>query len=324
MKSTIKELFACVIITIIMPLLLFNAWRAVKNLQNSNQPKPNITPDSTSLETLPTEILTHILVLLDDGTVSVMDLEEYLLGVVTGEMPSDFDIEALKAQAVVSRTYALRSREYGSKHPDADVCTDSTCCQRYVNNTAGGYDSKIQKAVLATKGLILTYENQLIEATYFASSGGRTEDAVAVWGNDVPYLKSTESPEDEYIQQQVETRTLTVREFLDSLSLLAGSVDIHDITYTAGGGVDMINICGTEFRGTQVRKLLNLPSTMFYITVIDDHVLITSKGHGHRVGMSQYGAEAMAVDGATYEEILLHYYLGTTLEYFVDKGSPIG
>lgn len=323
MKSIIKELCFCILITAILPLLLFNSCNIIKKWKSSDLEKPNIRPNTNETEPENTDP-EQIRVLLDDGTVTAMDLETYLIGVVMGEMPADFEIEALKAQAVVARTYALRNREYGSKHPEADVCVDSACCQNYVEFHEGESYDKIYQAVTVTAGQVLTYQNRLIEATYFASSGGRTEDAVAVWGNDVPYLQSTESPEDPYAQQQIETATLTVNEFMACLSLPGTYPEIQNTTYTAGGGVDTLTVCNTEFRGTELRKLLNLPSTLFQITVIGDHVVITSRGYGHRVGMSQYGAEVMAVDGATYEEILLHYYQGTTLEEFVDKDSPIG
>ena len=324
MKSIIKELSFCILITVILPLLLFNSCNIIKKWKSSDLAKPNITPNSNVTEPGQKDPVNRIRVLLDDGTVTVMDLENYLIGVVMGEMPADFEIEALKPQAVVARTYALRNREYGSKHSEADVCVDSACCQNYVEIHEGESYDKVLEAVAATAGEILTFQNRLIEATYFASSGGRTEAAVAVWGNDVPYLQSTESPEDPYVQQQTETVTLTATEFMECLSLPGTYPEIRNTTYTAGGGVDTMTVCNTEFRGTELRKLLSLPSTLFQITVIGDHVVITSRGHGHRVGMSQYGAEAMAVDGATYGEILLHYYQGTTLEEFVDKDSPIG
>ena len=324
MKSMIKELSFCILITVILPLLLFNSCNIIKQWKSSDLAKPNIASNTNDTEPGNTAHATQIRVLLDDGTVTAMDLESYLIGVVMGEMPADFEIEALKSQAVVARTYALRNREYGSKHPEADVCVDSACCQNYVEFHDGEFYDKISQAVAATAGQVLTYRNRLIEATYFASSGGRTEDAVAVWGNDVPYLQSTESPEDPYTQQQIETVTLTVNEFVECLCLPGTYPEIQNITYTAGGGVDTLTLCNMEFRGTELRKRLNLPSTLFQITVIGDHVVITSRGNGHRVGMSQYGAEVMAVNGATYEEILLHYYQGTTLEEFVDKDSPIG
>ena len=324
MKSILKELFLCILVTVLLPLVVFNFWIVIQRGQPSHPAKPQVTPNTVQTEAAEPVKDIPIRVLLHNGDVEIMDLETYLVGVVLGEMPADFELEALKAQAVVARTYTLCNREYGSKHREADVCVNAACCQNYIEPYAGEAFDKIYRAVTDTAGQVLTYRNRLIEATYFASSGGRTEDAVAVWGNDVPYLRATDSPETDYTREQTKTVTWTGQDFLNALSLPDIVPVIGAVTYTAGGGVDTITVCNTSFRGTEIRKLLNLPSTMFQITVIGDHVVITSKGNGHRVGMSQYGAEAMAVSGATYDEILYHYYQGTILEEFVDKDNPMG
>lgn len=265
----------------------------------------------------------RIRVLLGDGSVENMELEAYLVGVVLGEMPESFHPEALKAQAVVARTYALRMRERSSKHPGADVCTDPRCCQSYRE----GDSPAIRSAVEDTEGLVLTYGGALIEATYFSSAGGRTEDAVAVWGSDVPYLQAVDSPETGEGDDFLETVTMTAEEFRTALGIAPegplGSW-LGEITYTDGGGVDTMVIGGREFKGTDLRRLLGLRSTAMVMSAVGDHILITTRGYGHRVGMSQYGADAMAAEGASFKEILAHYYRGTTLELFVDKESPIG
>ena len=239
-----------------------------------------------------------------------------------GEMPASFELEALKAQAVVARTYTVRSK----RHENAQICTDSTCCQAYCppKDYAGSASAleKVKKAVEATAGEIVTYQGTPIEATYFSCSGGRTEDAVAVWGQDVPYLQAVDSPGEEKSASYLKTTAMTAGAFSQAFGGLSGSPSqwIGEITYTRGGGVATIEIGGTVYKGTQVRQLLGLRSTAFVITVVGSSVTITTKGYGHRVGMSQYGADAMALSGSDYKAILAYYYPGTALQG-IDKAG---
>ena len=264
-----------------------------------------------------------VYVRMNDKQVAPMDLEAYITSVVLREMPAEFETEALKAQAVVARTYTYRRMLRGRKHKDADVCTQSSCCQGYWEIAdylrAGGTEKKLEKvrkAVADTKGIILLYDGDPIEATYFSCSGGYTEDAVVVWGSDVPYLKATESPGEEHATHYTDTIQLSVTALADKLGLkLNDKTDFRlgKIRYTAGGGVDTIDICGKSFTGTQIRNKLSLKSTSFVITCTGTTVTITTKGFGHRVGMSQYGADAMALSGKNYRQILLHYYAGVEI-----------
>ena len=264
-----------------------------------------------------------IRVLTDESVAEEMELEEYLVGVVLAEMPVSFEPEAQKAQAVVARTFTLRSAQRG-KHAEAAVCMDSGCCQAYIapeeylekGGTEEGID-RMRDAVEQTTGQVLTYEGALIEATYFSCSGGATEDAVAVWGTDVAYLRSVDSPGEEYATHYTDTVTYKADAFADALGLnLTGSPEtwLGKATYTAGGGVDTMLIGGVSFKGTDLRKALGLRSTAFTMTAEGDCITVTTRGYGHRVGMSQYGADAMAAAGSSYEEILTHYYQGTVLE----------
>lgn len=265
---------------------------------------------------------------LNNGVVENMDLETYVFHVVLAEMPATFEVDALKAQAVVARTYTMRRKQGTAKHETAVVCTDSTCCQAYKTATAylanGGTQTeleRVKKAVKDTKGEVLLYGGQLIEATYFSCSGGMTEDAKAVWGQDIPYLVSTKSPGEEGATHFVDTAYFTKKEFEKILGCdISGSPDVWlgDTTYTKGQGVDTIQIGGKAYKGTDIRKLLGLRSTAFVISAIGDTIVITTKGYGHRVGMSQYGADAMAVSGSNYRQILAHYYAGTTLSTLID------
>lgn len=253
---------------------------------------------------------------------TVVNLDDYLLGVVLAEMPASFETEALKAQAVAARTYTAKAMETGGKHGDGSVCGNFACCQAYIDPedylSQGGTEENLQKvrsAVEETAGQVLTYEGELIEATYFSCSGGMTEDAAAVWGTDFPYLRSVESPGE--AKDYADTVTFTPQSFRAALGeALPGTPDtwFGPVSYTAGGGVAEMPICGEIYSGTQLRSLLGLRSTAFELEAGEDGVTFTTKGYGHRVGMSQYGADAMAVCGSTCEEILSHYYPGTELE----------
>ena len=249
-------------------------------------------------------------------------LEDYLVGVVLAEMPASFEEEALKAQAVVARTYTLRANRTGGKHGDGSVCTDHTCCQAYIDpeeyRSRGGTREnveKIRRAVMATAGQVLTYGGELIEATYFSCSGGSTEDAVAVWGNDYPYLQSVDSPGEEHAAHYTDTVTFTPAEFAGELGMIPSGRPTDwfgAVTYTDGGGVDTMVIGGKTYKGTELRQKLGLRSTAFTVSA-GEKITITTRGYGHRVGMSQYGADAMSMSGKGYEEILTHYYQGTVL-----------
>lgn len=269
-------------------------------------------------------ISSTIRVQMEDGDVQNMELEKYVVSVVLREMPASFESEALKAQAVVARTYTLKRKTAGGKHIGADICTDSTCCQAYcteeeflINGGTTEELNKVKDAVSATKDLVLVYNGTLIEATYFSCSGGMTEDATAVWGSYIPYLQAVESPGEEFAAHYTDTVSFSTDEFEN---LLEADLDdypetwIESISYTPGGGVKSIRICGMDYDGTQIRKKLNLRSTAFIITAVGNTVTVTTKGFGHRVGMSQYGAEAMAINGKNYADILSHYYPGTALE----------
>ena len=257
---------------------------------------------------------------LKNDKIEYMELEDYVLCVVLAEMPADFDVEALKAQAVVARTYTCKKMD-DPKHKNASLCIDSRCCQAFMDEASylfkGGTKENLQKvrdAVDSTAGKVLLYQGELIEATYFSCSGGKTEDAAAVWGAEVPYLQSVDSPGEELASHYTDTIRFSVQEFCDKLGLSENqSVSVENITYTSGGGVASIVFQGNSFTGTEIRQKLGLRSTAFVITVAGSTVTVTTKGFGHRVGMSQYGAEAMAVKGSTYLEILSHYYTDTTI-----------
>lgn len=314
MKNKLQELLLTAILSILLPSLLIGV---LENRLPADAEDPTQTTEATQ-QTQQTQIP----VLVENGTVIQMGLEDYISCVVLAEMPADFEPEALKAQAVAARTYTLKRHTAGDKHPGGAVCTDSACCQAYIAEDTftqnGGTQEqlrKVKEAVAATAGQVMLYQGQLIEATYFSCSGGKTENALSVWGADIPYLQAVESPGEENAKRYMQTVRFTLEEFgrLLNQETLHGDF-IGQITYTAGGGVDLIQIGESTFTGVEIRKLLGLNSTAFLITAVGDSVTVTTKGFGHRVGMSQYGADAMAVSGSTYIEILQYYYQGAVLE----------
>ena len=252
------------------------------------------------------------------GQEETMNLHDYLTGVLMGEMPASFSPEALKAQAVAARTYTLRRLEQGGTLSD-----DPSVCQAFLPLSAApeklGDDweallDKLRQAVLDTDGQVLTYGGQLISATYFSGSGGKTESAQAVWGSDLPYLQSVESPGEEDSSDYASTVSVPMDEFLSALDIDAPAVG--DVSYTEGGGVDTIVIGGKAFTGLELRKLFGLRSTRFTLAITEDAVEFDVLGYGHRVGLSQRGAQAMAQAGHSYEEILHWYYTDVSLESY--------
>ena len=324
MKPVYREVLLAAVLGLVLPAVVLDI--AVK--LSEDEPVASITPEASAEETVTEGEIEErrslpMLLRMEDGAVVEMDMDEYLTGVILAELPASFEQEAKKAQAVVARTFTRKAWTTGGKHGDGSVCTDSSCCQAYISpeeyRAGGGTEEAVaaaQAAVLATSGYVLTYEGNLIEATYFSCSGGSTEDAVAVWGTDYPYLRATDSPGEEGATHYTDTVTFTKEEFALALGIsLSGGPEswLGFTTYTAGGGVNTMCIGGKEFKGTELRKLLGLRSTAFTITADSESVTVVTRGYGHRVGMSQYGADAMAASGSGYEEILAYYYRGTML-----------
>ena len=324
-----KEMGISMIMGLLVPAVVLSVVVSIaRNRSVLLTPQEETIFETTvSAQTEPLED-TRILVLSEESQTIEMELCDYLTGVVLAEMPVSFEDEALKAQSVVARTYIIRASKGASKHDSAAVCMDSACCQGYLAPDTflikGGNERDVQRIrelIAETAGEVLTYEGELIEATYFSCSGGVTEDAVAVWGADVPYLQSVESPGEEQAAHYTDTVTFSAEEFASRLGIsLTGRPSgwFSNITYTEGGGVASIKIGTESFSGTQLRRLLGLRSTAFEIATEDDSISVTTRGYGHRVGMSQYGANAMAASGSTYGEILTYYYQGTQLTAYTD------
>jgi len=251
------------------------------------------------------------------GVVSEIDLEEYVIGVVAAEMPAAFHSEALKAQAVVARTYAMKKSAQGI------TLVNSTSHQVY-NSVAqmkakwgsaySTYYNKIKNAVNATKGQVLKYNGSYIEALYFSISNGKTELPSYVWNTNYPYLQVVSSSWDENLSAAKYTITMTYSTLSSKLGITVDqNSEIKVLSRTAGDRINQISIAGKSFTGVKVRSLLGLRSADFDITQTSTGVSITTKGFGHGVGMSQYGANGAAKSGMTYKQILNHYYSGASL-----------
>ena len=268
----------------------------------------------------------QVALLQEDGTVEQLTLGDYLWGVVAAEMPASFELEALKAQAVAARTYWACLVGSG-KHEDADICGESACCQAYVGRNeacsnwgdkAADYALRISMAVEQTDGLCVTYTGKPIQALFFSSAPGSTVDAQAVWGREVPYLVSVDSPEGEEVPNYHSQLTMTTGEFRSLVKEqypeadLSGPVSgwLSEFVWEPSGTVNTVKVGGVTLTGGQARKLLGLRSACFGVSVKGEEMTFHVTGHGHGVGMSQYGANAMAGQGKGFEEILTWYYTG--------------
>ena len=321
MKRTFQDIWTALLMGLVLPGCVMNAAASLSR----GAPPAEETVAVTETRAAKPERASGLSVCLrlPDGTSAQLDMDAYLVSVVLAEMPASFGSEALKAQAVAARTYTLKASVTGGKHADGSVCTDPGCCQGYLDQesylkkggTQEGID-RIRRAVDATSGYVLTYGGELIEATYFSCSGGRTEDAVAVWGTDFPYLRSVESPGEEQAAHDSDTLIFTQDQIREALGRdLEGPPQtwFGETLYTEGGGVASMVIGGEAYTGTWLRETLGLPSTAFTVEVRMEQIVFQTRGYGHRVGMSQYGADAMADKGWQYEQILSHYYPGTEL-----------
>lgn len=244
---------------------------------------------------------------IDKSNIEV-DIEEYIIGVVAGEMPALFEEEALKAQAVASRTYLINhllNNESISNTTDDQVYLTKEEMKLKWQNDYEKYYNKIKQAVQSTKGLIMYYENHPIKSYYFSTSNGYTESSLNVFNEQRDYLTIVESPFDE---DNSYTTELSRQEFCTKLNISCNKITITNIELDNSNRVSKITINNQEYSGIELRKLLSLRSTDFTINIKDTTIEITTKGYGHGVGMSQYGANNMAKLGYTYEEILKYYY----------------
>ena len=261
-----------------------------------------------------------------DGTIVELTMEDYLWGVVAAEMPASFEPEALKAQACAARTYtAILQSKSEKKHLSADICGDSTCCQAYIARedaqarwgvNAKTYTRKIQEAVNSTDGLGVLHGGKPIQALFFSSAAGKTVDAVEVWGNQVAYLKSVSSPEGPEVPNYNSKVVLSPTEVQEKAQAAYPDVNLSSDPGTwfgqpvlgRSGSVSSLLLGGVTLTGGQVRNLFGLRSASFTVQWDGTNFTFAVTGHGHGVGMSQYGANTMAKNGSTFRDILSWYY----------------
>lgn len=295
---------------------------AVSESQDTDEPK--ISKDQ--------EWIVRVLML--DGSVQELTMEEYLWGVIAAEMPVSFHDEALKAQACAARTYAVYKQRHGpnEKHPNADVCTNSGCCQAFVErekmkcdwgNRAGEYEMVIAKAVSDTDGMVILYDGEPIGALYFSAAASWTMNAEDVWGTSVDYLKSVESPEGsevpEYFRETFfkaeEVEQIVAERYPEADLSSAPSEWAQDILYTKAGTISGLSLGKVRLSAGQLQRLFSLRSPFLTITWTGEQFCFHITGYGHGVGMSQYGANAMAENGKLFQDILAWYYTDTEIGY---------
>jgi stage II sporulation protein D len=266
------------------------------------------------------------------GEIEEANLDEYLCNVVSAEMPATYETQALEAQAIVARTYTI-FKILNKKHDNADICDDSTCCQAWISkedrlakweeSTKESNWQKICDAVENTKGKIVTYENQPINAFFHSNSGGTTEIPLNVWGGSgYPYLQSVQTAgEEAYSQYQSEVEFTydeiieKIKEKYQDISIdFSNDESIKILEYTESGRVRTVRFGNHEISGVEARTILGLKSANFEISKNDGKIKFSVIGYGHGVGMSQTGADAMAKQGSTAEEIIYHFYTGVEIK----------
>lgn len=343
MKKISIYLTVVLIITILIPTVIVKTFNFVPILNKAQGQDVTTDPPSNPINEKPLVVgqksIERVKIYNIDAKKTIeLSLSDYVKGVVAAEMPAAFHIEALKAQAIAARTYAIsriiKYEEGHPDHPEAPLCT-GIHCQAYLSleelekihgkEWVENYWGKIETAVDSTSNLVIYYQGELIEPLYHSTSGGKTEDAVNVFAMDSPYLKSVESPYEEDAPRFREVVTLTVDEFLDKLKEKYPKVNINKenfhqkiklIEKTESGRVTKLAIDREIVSGREIRELYGLNSTNFEI-VYDIKlglIEIETLGYGHGVGMSQWGANGMAKQGKTYEEILKHYYTGVVIK----------
>ncbi len=331
MKKILLYILSFIILFFILPIIFTITPKAeteevVSNIENVTQEQPEQEVETTiyDYQKYKTIKLFHS----GSGQIEELPIDEYLYGVVSSEMPANFEIEALKAQSIVARTYTIyQIMNNSGKHPGADICDNSSCCQAWISKDerlskwtpeeAESNWNKIVDAVNSTSGKIITYQNKPINAFFHSNSGGKTESSLNIWGGiDYPYLKSVETAGEEGYTQYSSEAKFTKEELLNKLKEKYEDCEIdysqenciQILEYTTSGRVKTIKFGNKEIAGTEARTILELRSTNFTFTISEDEIIFSVIGYGHGVGMSQTGADALAKSGSNCEEIIKHFY----------------
>lgn len=314
MKKIVFYLIFIIILTFTMPLIFTNPFKTEETVANEIEKFDYGKYSSINL--------LH----RDTGEVEQIDLDTYLYGVVASEMPATFELEALKAQAVVARTYTIYQIKNGSKHENADVCDSSYCCQAWISkenrmarweeDKAEEYWNKILEAVNTTKGKIIFYEGEPINALFHSNSGGSTEISLNVWGGNFPYFQTVEtSGEESYSSYSSEveiSKDDLIKKMLERYSDF--KIDFSDNNcinieeYTSSGRISKISIGNKQISGVEARSIFGLKSAKFNFEILENSIKFSVLGYGHGVGLSQCGSDVLAKNGKNYEEIIRYYY----------------
>ncbi len=343
MKKFLLYFFAFVFICFLMPALLTKQDKPVNSekIEESNETQTKeeenaeLATSENKLEEMKYNYKNYGTIRLlhkKTGQVEEVELDPYLCHVVSAEMPADYELEALKAQAVVARTYTIYKAK-SKKHDNADICDDSTCCQAWISKEdrlARWEESKresnwqkIEQCVNETKGKIITYQNEPINAFFHANSGGTTELPVNVWGgSDFPYLQVVQTAGEEGYRQYASEVEFSQQELIEKLKTkyediqinFENNEDMKILEYTDSNRVKTVKFGNHELSGVETRTIFGLRSANFEITKQADKIKFTVKGYGHGVGMSQTGSNTMAKQGNNYEEIIHHFYVGIELK----------
>lgn len=316
MKKILFYIVFIIILVITMPIIFTNQFKTQEVVSNeSNEEKFDYGQYST-IRLLHTE----------NGTVENLDLDTYLYGVVSSEMPASFEMEALKAQAIVARTYTIYQIKNGGKHENADLCDSSLCCQAWISkenrlsrweeNLRDEYWNKILQAVNETKGKLILYNGEPINALFHSNSGGSTELSLNVWGGNFPYFQTVEtSGEENYSSYSSEVQIskdelvkIMLEKYSDFKIDFSKENYIQIIELTDSNRVKKIKIGNKEISGVEARTLFNLKSAKFNIEIEGDIIKFSVIGYGHGVGMSQCGSDSLAKQGKNCNEIIKYYY----------------
>jgi len=303
----LKKVLLFSLLIILIPILIVNIF--IKNEEIKFEYSENM----------------NVRVKRSNGNIDKVPLEDYVVGVLAGEMPTSFHIEALKAQAVAARTYVMKKMEYNINN-DYDV-VDTVMNQVYLDNNylkdtwKDEYVNKInilKKAVLETYSEYITYNDEIIEALYFFTSTGKTENCKEIFESDLPYLKSVDSTWDNISPVYQESKYFTLNEFYQKLKMEYNSkVEVTYLNKTSTGRIKNLKINNIIKNASEITTNLGLRSTYFNISQINNIIKIDTKGYGHGVGMSQYGAEAMGKIGYSYDQIIKYYYQGVEIKKIV-------
>lgn len=333
MKKVLLYFVAFILICFVIPAMLTKRTVSTgselqenvsNNVQDNNSEQSNNKEQIYDYSKYGTISLLH----KKTGDVEQVNLDEYLCNVVSAEMPADYEIEALKAQAIVARTYTIY-KCINKKHDNADICDDSTCCQAWISKDdrlARWEESKrehnwqkICDCVNNTKGKIITYNNQPINAFFHSNSGGTTETPANVWGGTgYPYLQSVETSGEDTYTQYLSEAVFTSEELLNKLKEKYPDIvidfsnveDVKIVENTESTRVKTVKFGNHQISGVEARTLLGLRSTNFEIIREGENIKFSVKGYGHGVGMSQTGADAMAKQGNNADDIIRHFYTG--------------